>query len=137
MSSEIEPFVHNANSPDLYQVMEGIAIDVQPRSSNPSAMVLNGICRASEETASKLTDTILHNVAIICTCGTNLVPISFPLIRDQVVFPEDVHKKGGYQTAFFNIDLSACGLPPDRSPYYLLAAFHRFLSETIQFDWSK
>lgn len=137
MSMEIQPFAQHSATPKLAPGVEGVAIAISSLPSSPSSQLLHGICRASEQTAQQLTDTILHNIAIVGTFGPDLAPFAFPLIREHVVFPEDVHKEGGYQTAFFNINLGACGLPSEQNPYFVLAAFHTFLSETIQFDWSK
>lgn len=137
MTRDIQPFAKHDATPELAPGVEGVAIAVSSPPSALSSKMLHGICRASEQTTQQLADTILHNVTIVGTFGPDLVPFAFPLIRDQVVFAEDVHKEGGYQTAFYNIDLSTCGLPPYQNPYFVLAAFHTFLSETIRFDWSK
>ncbi len=101
----IPSFVQNKNSPKLVQGNEGVAIAVYKQQAE---LILSGICRASQKTSELLSDTILNNVAIICTYGPNLHPLIFSVVQDQVVFSDDIETAGDYHTAYFNINLNDC-----------------------------
>lgn len=137
MKSEqaITSFSRHSGSAVIPEGQEGISIAVtRPPGSAP---LLQGMCRISEEKARLLSDTILQNVAIVCAFGPNLVPFAFPVARHEVVFPEDILIRDGYQTAFFTLDLGRCGLPAERGRYYILATFHIFLSEVVELNWER
>jgi hypothetical protein len=137
MKSEVEskPFVHSPGAPMLPSGTEGVVIGVSGLPGKPPS--LQGHCRLSNEAASSLSDTLLHNVAIVCTYGPALRSFSFPLIRGEIVFDEDILRENGVQQAFFNIDLKTAGLPSGQGRYFALASFHTFLSEVVAFHWDK
>lgn len=116
---------------------EGISITVARSPEPGSTPIIQGMCRIADETAKTMSDTILHNVTIVCTFGLTLVPFAFSVARDEVVFPEDILVGDGYQTAFFTLDLGRYGLPAERGRYYLLASFHTFLSNVVELTWGR
>lgn len=127
MNVVIEPFAKHMHSPKLEQA-EGISIRVV---SQQSSFVLHGTCRASKNTADKLSDTLLHNVAIVCICGSNLDPLVFPVVKDKLVFPDDIDKNGDFYTAFFNVNLNEHSMLGNLERLFIVASFHTFLSETL------
>jgi hypothetical protein len=130
----VQSFRQNPNTPMLAPGTEGIAIAVK---SQQSKVLINGICRASKETTEKLSDSILHNSIIVCTYGPYLQPLIIPVIKEQVVFPDDISIEGNYRSAFFNIIISDCEILTEQGPSFFFAAFHTFLSETIKVTRSK
>lgn len=137
MKSEVEakPFVYSPGAPMLSSGTEGIVIGVSGLPGR--SPLLRGHCRLSSEAVSSLSDTLLHNVAVICSYGPTLRSFSFPLVRGEIVFDEDILVENGFQQAFFNIDLKTAGLPSGQGRYFVLASIHTFLSEVIAFDWDK
>ena len=127
----IKKFGYLPGGPKLPPGVEGIVINV--RGMAGGAPLLQGHCRLSNEGASLLKDSLLHNIAIVCTYGSSLRGVAFPLIQDEMVFEEDVQREQGFQQAFFNVALNTVGLPAGEGQYYILASFHTFLSEVIVF----
>ena len=128
------PFAQHDASPRLPDRVEGVAIAIDSRSGAP---ILYGCCRASARTAEGLTDSILHNVSVIFTCGPELRSDSFPVVRHQAVFDEDITSHDGFLTGYFNVDLVEAGLPPAVGQYYVLASFHTHVSRVIPLNWSQ
>ncbi len=105
------------------------------RSLTGEPPLLQGHCRLSNEAASVLQDSLLHNIAIVCTYGPSLRGVAFPLIQNEMVFEEDIQRDHRFQQAFFNIHLNTVGLSPGEGRYFVIASFHTFLSEVIAFHW--
>lgn len=116
---------------------EGISITVVRSPEPGSTPVVQGMCRIADETAKTMSDTILHNVTIVCTFGPTRVPFAFSVAQEEAVFPEDILIGDGYQTAFFTLDLGRYGLPAERGRYYVLASFHTFLSDVVELSWGR
>lgn len=131
----VKPFVYAPGGPILPAGTEGVVITVSALSGKPP--MLQGHCRLSSEAAASLSESLLHNVVFVCTYGPTLRSFSFPLVRGEVVFDEDILMENGFQQAFFNVDLKEAGLPSGQGRYFLLAAFHTFLSEVVLFQWDK
>lgn len=114
---------------------EGIALAVIRAPGSPPSYHLLGACRVSPATAAGLEDSVLHNVAVVCTHGPDLVPVAFPLVQGEAVFADDVADVGGGRVAYFDLDLRAAGVPGLPLRHFVVASIGPLVSNAVEFEW--
>jgi hypothetical protein len=129
-------FARSAASPALPPGQPAIRVALSPPGGGAGALLVYGACQLPLDLADALVGSPLESVALVCCAGPGRGVLSRPLVRQQVVFPDDVHVTGGWATAWFSLDLAEEGLPRALGRCYLHASLHTLVSNVIAFDRS-